>query len=160
MSTSTAEWYKTVVVRRSFGTVTWVRFPPLVKGLRSDTTSPFSTSILSIWNLNWIKEFITIITQSIIINVHNEKESHNYENWKDISVELLAQYSYKPKSVIYNIISRLQCRNTDKTVLKFHEDTFVRHEFCKTNLQINFTVEHENNTRRFTQIINPNSERQ
>ena len=37
----------------------------------------FSTSILRIWNLNRLKEFVTIITQNIIINVHNEKECHN-----------------------------------------------------------------------------------
>jgi len=36
ISTSIAEWYKPVVVRMSFGTVTWIRFPPLVKGLQSE----------------------------------------------------------------------------------------------------------------------------
>jgi len=84
-----------------------------------------------------------------------EREPQYGENWKDISVELLAaQYSYKPKTVIYNIIRRLHCKNINNVILKFHEDTFVRHEFCKTNLQINFTFEHENNTRKYTQTIN------
>ena len=31
ISTSIAEWYKAIVARMSFGTVTWVRFPPPVK---------------------------------------------------------------------------------------------------------------------------------
>jgi len=35
ISTSIPEWYKAIVVRMSFGTVTWVRFPQPVKGLRS-----------------------------------------------------------------------------------------------------------------------------
>ena len=35
ISTSVAEWYKASVVRRFFGTATWVRLPPMVKGLRS-----------------------------------------------------------------------------------------------------------------------------
>jgi len=35
ISTSIPGWYKAVVVRMSFGTVTWVQFPPPVKGLRS-----------------------------------------------------------------------------------------------------------------------------
>jgi len=34
ISTSVAEWYKASFVRRFFGTATWVRVPPLVKGLR------------------------------------------------------------------------------------------------------------------------------
>ena len=95
------------------------------------------------------------------MNVHNEKESHStvrFENF--ISVELFAQYSYKPKSVIYNIISRPHCRNTDNIILKFHEDTFVRHEFCKTSLQTNLTVEHENKTRRFMHTINSSKQRE
>jgi len=35
ISISLAEWYKASVVRRFFGTATWVRFPPMVKGLWS-----------------------------------------------------------------------------------------------------------------------------
>jgi len=35
ISTSVTEWYKVSVVRRFFGTATWVRFSPPVKGLRS-----------------------------------------------------------------------------------------------------------------------------
>ena len=39
ISTSVSEWYKASVVRRFFGTATWVRFPPPVKGLRSLSAS-------------------------------------------------------------------------------------------------------------------------
>jgi len=56
--------------------------------------------------------------------------------------------------MIYNIISRLHYRTTDNIILNFYEDAFVRHEFCKTNLHINFMCEHENNTKGFTQTIN------
>ena len=56
--------------------------------------------------------------------------------------------------MIYNIITRLHYRNTDYIILKFHEDTFVSHESCTTNLPINFTFEHENNKSGYTQTIN------
>ena len=64
------------------------------------------------------------------------------------------------KAIISNIISRPHCRNTDNIILKFHEDTFVRHEFCKTSLQTNLTVEHENKTRRFMHTINSSKQRE
>ena len=53
-----------------------------------------------------------------------------------------------------NIISRQHSRTTDNVVLKFHEDTFVRHELCKTNFDIHFTCGHENSTRGLIQNIN------
>jgi len=55
--------------------------------------------------------------------------------------------------VIYNIISRLYCRKSDNIFLKFQEDTFVKHEFYKTNSHINLSFEHENNAGEFTQTI-------
>jgi len=42
INTSVAEWYKASVVRRFFGTATWVRFPPSVKGLRSQRPSSYN----------------------------------------------------------------------------------------------------------------------
>ena len=62
--------------------------------------------------------------------------------------------------MICDIISRLHCRNTDYIIFKFHEYTFVRHEFCKTNLLINFTFEPTNNTRGFTQTMHASIQRE
>jgi len=55
ISTSVVEWYKASVVRLSSDTVTWVRFPPLVKGLRSEYPRTFEfRPILVPWrSIQW-----------------------------------------------------------------------------------------------------------
>jgi len=56
ISTSVSEWYKASVVRRFFGTATWVRFPPPVKG------NSISTSVGEWYKASVVRRFFGTAT--------------------------------------------------------------------------------------------------